>query len=349
MITINNKLYSERELRNIYTSYSNLDGYYREILEFIAQWMDDTEYITVETTGSTGTPKKIIHKKVHMMQSAINTQQYLGLLPSDSALLCLPVKYISGKMMIVRAFVTKFNLIIQQPSSNPFSMINARVDFASITPYQLSKSFETLKNMAIRNIIVGGAEIPASLEKKLDEIPSNIYATYGMTETCSHIALRKVNGKDASPAYEALAGVSFSTNENYCLIINAKNIADKPIETRDVVELIDDKHFKWLGRFDNVINSGGIKIFPEEIEKKIETLIPYPFIIAGEKDENLSETVCLYIEHDTELSNSEKNQLIDKLKTVLEKYQMPRKIRSIKQFVYSNNGKLLRKETIGKL
>ncbi len=349
MLKINGKIYETDQLKSLCKQYFQLNGWESDIYHFIEQWFNENEFINVQTSGSTGEPKIIQLKKNHLIQSAKLTCDFFALNNSCNALLCLPVKYIAGKMMIVRAFIGQFNLITIAPTVNPFENINEPIDFVAITPHQLAHSIQTLKDKKIKNIIVGGADISPILEKEAQLLPSNIFATYGMTETASHVAIRRINGKNASNLYEALPPVTFDIDELNRLIIHANYFTYSPIYTNDIVKLIDNKHFIWIGRYDNVINSGGIKVFPEEVEKKISPFIPCPFFIGPFPDNFLSEIVCLYLEtSSSKISTIVQEELIHSIKPLLEKHQLPRKIVLLEKFVYSPNGKLLRKETVKK-
>lgn len=349
MLSLNGQTYSHRELQQLCSQFRQQNDWEGDIFRFIAEWIDEeTDSIEVQTSGSTGTPKSIVLKKEHLIESAIRTMHYLDLRAENNALLCLPARYIAGKMMIVRAFVTGYNLITVVPSANPFAHLEQPVDFAAITPHQLSQSYETLRQINIRNIIVGGAEIPPSLEAKIQNIPSAVFATYGMTETGSHVALRRINGNHASSLYEALPDVNFDVDTQNRLIIHATYLTYTPLHTNDIVELIDDKHFRWLGRYDNAINSGGIKIYPEEVERKITPCIPYNFFVGSLPHETFSEMVCLFIERTTPLSEDEQQILIQHISPLLSPFQLPKKIVCLPQFEYTSTGKLLRKNTCQK-
>ncbi|MGC8803911.1 MAG: AMP-binding protein [Bacteroidales bacterium] len=347
MLKLNGRKYTRIELQQLCLRYRDQDDWLGDIFRFIDEWLDQsTDSIQVQTSGSTGVPKIIPLKKQHLIQSAIRTQAFFNLTSDDKALLCLPARYIAGKMMIVRAFVVGYDLITVAPSANPFEQLAQPIDFTAITPYQLSSSLETLRGLNIRNVIVGGAEVPPQLEARLQQLPSAIYATYGMTETGSHVALRPINGNNASPLYEALPDVTFSVDQHMRLIIQADYLTYSPLQTNDVVELIDSKHFRWLGRYDHVINSGGIKIFPEEVERIIAPFIPYSFFIASQPDEVFSEVVCLYIERSSPLSETEQQALLQQIKPLLTSYQLPKRIVVLPRFIFSASGKLLRKETL---
>jgi len=316
-----------------------------DIFQFIRQWLDDCDTISVSTSGSTGHPKTIKLLKHHMIQSALMTRRFFCLDENTTALLCLPTEYIAGKMMIARAFVTGYNLITVLPSASPLKKIKQEIDFTALTPYQLFHSVDDIKRLNIKQIIVGGGEISTGLEMKIMDLPSDIFATYGMTETCSHVALRKTNGKDATDIYTALEGIYFRQDERKCLVIQAPMLSDKKIVTSDVAELIDETHFRWLGRYDNVINTGGVKVFPEIIEKRISGLIDRPFFISSLKDSELSEKVIMVIEGEP-FGHSRESLLVKAFEKHLTKYEKPRKFLYTEHFVYSESGKILREKTL---
>ncbi len=347
-IRLNDQEYSKRYILEYCDNPDWLNSheeYLKQIFLFMKEWVNESDSIPVQTSGSTGTPKIIRLKKKHMIHSAMLTQQYFQLNNNSNALLCMPVEYIAGKMMIVRAFVTGFNLNAISPSANPFKAIKQKIDFTAVTPFQLYHSLEDLKHLNIKKIIVGGGDISVDLKYKIRNLQTKIYATYGMTETCSHVALRKVNEEDAADAFTALKGISFQQDERECLIILAPGLSEAKIVTNDVVELSDNTHFIWKGRFDNVINTGGIKVYPEVIEKKISGIIGRPFFISSLKDEILSEKVILFIEGEA-LPTDENKNIVHQLKERLAKYEIPKEIIFTGKFYYSASGKIRRKQTI---
>ena len=279
------------------------------IYQFLENWFDQSEFILLETSGSTGTPKTIKLSKASMRNSAHMTNNYFELSKDISALLCLPASYIAGKMMLVRAIVGGYNLTTVKPTANPFENLHELIDFAAITPFQLFHSIESLKSKKVKKLIVGGSPISNMLESHAMNIPTALYETYGMTETCSHIALRRFNGLEKSNFFTVLNGISIHKDERHCLIIEAPHLLDSEIITNDIVEIISPKSFKWLGRYDSVINSGGVKIHPEQVEKKLENVISVGFFIGSIPDEQLGEKVVLFIE-----SQSFTNQMIVDLK-----------------------------------
>ncbi|MBN2610794.1 MAG: AMP-binding protein [Bacteroidales bacterium] len=347
-IRLDNRQYDRDTLLTICTDspwLNKLPAYRKDIFQFIKEWLDDNETILLQTSGSTGEPKNISLKKKHMIGSAKLTQRFFALDEKTNALLCLPVKYIAGKMMIVRAFVSGYNLLTSTPKPNPFKTIKKPLDFTALTPHQLYHSLEDLKRLKIKNIIVGGGEITPELEKEIFGLPAKIYATYGMTETCSHVALRKVNGHGAADYYSALPGITFKTDSRGCLVVLAPGISDKTIVTNDMVDLINSTRFRWLGRFDNVINTGGIKIFPETVEKKISGIIKESFFIGKSSDIALSEKLVLYIEGSKSLAGKEA-AVLDSLRRLLEPYEVPKEVVFIGKFTRSGSGKILRDQTL---
>jgi O-succinylbenzoic acid--CoA ligase len=280
-----------------------------------------------------------------MRNSARMTNAFFGLNETSTALLCLPASYIAGKMMVVRAIEGKFNLITVEPKANPFENLQQAIDFTAITPYQLQHSLEEINKLEIKKIIVGGAKINSDSEAAIKQLCSAVYETYGMTETCSHIALRAVNGNNKSDYFKVLSGISIRKNENDCLCINAPHLLSDEITTNDIVELIDSERFLIKGRFDNIINSGGVKLNPEQIEQKLETLISVPFFISSKPDSALGNKVILVIQSSPFTSESEA-KLMQALDVTLEKYERPKEIVYIPQFSYSVSNKLLKAETL---
>ncbi len=311
--------------------------------EFMEQWLNIDPYMKVQTSGSTGKPKEWRVKKDQMLQSAARTAKYFDFQPGNTVLLCLPMHYIAGKMMVVRALFSQLSLYTVEPSNRPFQEISKKqkIDFVPLVPTQLEGS-KNLNN--VQKILLGGGVVNPSLEQSLQMETSEIYHGYGMTETLSHIALRRVNGRERSEAYKVLEGIDIGVDERSCLTISSSTF-DRDIQTNDVIELIDPTHFIWKGRKDFVINSGGIKFSPEEIEQKIQSLLSQPFFIAGLPDKKLGEKVCLFIEGE-EPDLKIKNLLIEKIARQLKKYEKPRAVFYIKKFERTSSGKIKRKATI---
>lgn len=300
--------------------------------DFLLDWFDDKTYIDMYTSGTTGEPKTIRVEKNAMVQSALSTGDFFGLEPGDRVLHCLPTNYVAGKMMFVRSFILGLDMDFVAPSSNPLENNDKKYDFAAMVPLQAKNSIKKLIN--IKKVIIGGVKVHKSLEQELVKLPIEIYETYGMTETITHIAAKKIGVE----AFTTLPHVTVSVNENQCLEILAENIGNEKIVTNDVVKLISDTQFVWLGRFDNVINSGGIKIMPEQVEGKLSTLIPRRYFINGESDDTLGEKVVLYVEGD---AIKIENSVFD----VLDKYEKPKEIVFIPKFKETATGKIMREES----
>ncbi len=347
-IKLNGEIFNREKIADLKTSYESTVSWQSSIYEFLTNWFDDSDFIVSFTSGSTGTPKEIRLLKTSMRNSARMTNAFFGLDKTKTALLCLPASYIAGKMMLVRGIVGGFNLIIVEPKANPFENLTLLIDFTAITPYQLYHSAETLKSGTIRNIIVGGGHINAKLEALAAEISASLYETYGMTETASHIALRCLNGNRKSDYFTVLDGVSIRQDERNCLAISASHLAEKEFISNDIVELKDSKSFRWLGRFDSVINSGGVKIHPEQLEKKLEEYIASNFFISSVPDELLGNKVVLVIESETFNHEREEN-LKAHFAKVLSKYEIPKQIFYLSAFIYSESNKFLRNETLAKV
>jgi len=279
-----------------------------------------------------------------MIESAMQTGEFLGLKEKQSALLCLSPETIAGKMMIVRAIVFHLNLHVGAISSQPFQNLEVEIDFVAMIPLQLSNSLDSNpeKLTRIKNIIIGGGIIPPTLITKLKNNKLTVFHTYGMTETISHIAMRKV-GIIYEESYTALGETIFSEVDGQ-LVIHSPILEDKSITTNDNVQIIDNKHFIYKGRADFVINSGGVKIHPEELENKLYAVISQPFFITSLPDEYFGEKVVLIIEYARTIILSDLN-----LKEVLKPYEHPKEIYCIAQFVRTESGKINRLETMRKL
>lgn len=322
----------------------------KEIGQFIMNWTSKDDFIHVNTSGSTGKPKSIVLQKDHMVNSAMATGTFFNLEAGNSALHCLPTEFIAGKMMLVRAMVLGFKIDCIAPSSKPSVNTDKGYDFAAMVPLQLENSLHEIDN--IRLIIVGGAPVPYKLNQRLLEKRTNIFETYGMTETITHIAARHLNPpkeihmEQRVRPFQTLPDVSIETNSRNCLVIKAPKISAGTIITNDIVNLISDKEFEWVGRFDTVINSGGIKLVPEQIERELTLVMKRPFFVSGLPDSSLGQRLVLVVEGEIE-----KEQVMDMLKkhVGLNKFQIPKEIYTISRFSRTSNGKLNRKKTLARI
>ncbi len=318
---------------------SFVEEFFPDSYSFLENAFDTSDTIEVTTSGSTGTPKKITILKRAMLRSAEATQQFFDLPSKTTALHCLPTDFIAGKMMWVRAIHLGWHLDVVQTDGNPLKQNEAVYDFAAMVPLQVENSLTNLNR--IKKLIIGGAPISYSLKQELKKKECLSFQTYGMTETITHIAIKKIE-EATKNHYQCLPGISISQDARACLLIEAPHVSEDKISTNDIVRLISPSEFEWLGRFDNVINSGGIKLFPEQIEEKIAPILTFPFIITALPDEKLGQKVLLLIESIVEISNLEKQLL----QTDLSKFEMPKEIHYLQSFVRTKNGKINRNNTL---
>lgn len=315
----------------------------QRVISFIDEWFADSKTVKVQTSGSTGTPKVFDIEKERMQYSAKKTCDILRLKEGDSALLCLPVDYISGKMMVVRAIERKLKLVVNTPSAKPLSELNKEIDFCAISPLQVENSLDKIH--LIKNIIIGGAAVSESLKIKISqtlrstETQSSIFETYGMSETLSHIALKQIYPL-AEDYFKVLDGVEISLDERSCLQIFAPKLNPELLKTNDLVEINDGKDFTFLGRIDNVINSAGLKIYPERLESLVKKEIPNEVVFVGVADELLGQKLLLVIEGE---QNKKITQQLEKIIYPSKNHQ-PKEIIFIEKFPRIPNGKIDRRE-----
>ncbi|MDB4292699.1 AMP-binding protein [Maribacter sp.] len=317
----------------------------KAIGEFLCDWLDDSPTLEVQTSGATGMPKRIVLQKLHMVNSALATGKFFDLQAGSSALLCLSADYIAGKMMLIRAMALGLRLDSLAPASNPLREIDKEYDFGAMVPLQLQNSIQKIAR--IKTLLVGGAPLSTSLKERLKNTPSRIFETYGMTETITHIAVKEIATAstltEQSETFKALPGVRFSTDLRNCLEIDAPKVTNEQIITNDVVQMISDTEFQWLGRYDNLINSGGVKLHPEQVEKKLLGIIDAPFFVTGIADVVLGEKLVLVIEGEIDVAS-----VLEKIKvnTVLERFEIPKALFTLPQFIMTGSGKIRRKETM---
>ncbi len=317
-----------------------------DILSFLEEWNSKKEFILSKTSGSTGIPKEIELPKQAMKLSAKMTGDFFGLTEGNSALLCLPVNFIAGKMMIVRAAELKLKLYCVEPKSTLRLRSAADInefDFVPMTPMQVENSFDELSK--IKTLLIGGAPLAESLREKLMLLPTKCFESYGMTETITHIALKEISDE----FFTTLKDIKITQDGRGCLIIQTPYFEEKII-TNDMVEIKNETRFKWLGRFDHVINSGGIKLFPEQIEKKLKPFIKEEFIITSLPDEILGEKLILIIECSDfaqQLSFSKRSSKFEIRNSPLEKFEIPKETYCIEEFPRTESGKIKRNELMG--
>ena len=311
----------------------------RDVEAFITEWNGTSEKITVKTSGSTGVPKEITLDKVWMIHSANSTCDFFNLTNSNSAALCLSIETIGGLMMIVRAIIREMTLLVYDVNSNPIKDNTEQIDFIALVPMQVSIILQESKAVLekCRNIIIGGAPINNQLLTDIQNSNINAWQTFGMTETISHIALKRLSYENST--YELLENIEISTSQNDCLIVNAPLLGVYNLQTNDCIKILSPKEFTWTGRLDYVINSGGIKLHPEEIELKLASTIDKPFFIFGLDDPILGSACCIAVEskpYDIKLD----------FKTILSKYEVPKKMFFFSQFERGASDKINRALTL---
>jgi o-succinylbenzoate---CoA ligase len=308
---------------------------------FLLDWYSDSDEIICYTSGSTGPAKELVLSKAKMKRSAEITGNYFKLHTHTIGLLCLSLHSIAGKMMLVRAIELGFKLIITEPSSNPLKNLSIPVSFVAMVPLQvytcIHHELEKLKK--INQILIGGGEISTELENeiKCHQLPA--FHSFGMTETVSHIAMRDLL-KTKSPIFEALESTQFTSVKNQ-LVIKSDLTDQLPLKTNDLVEIIDSTHFKWLGRKDNVINTGGIKIPVEDLERKLSSTLKVPFFMIGEKDKKYGESITLCIE-----SSEKIEHLNEYIHSCLSSFERPKNIFYCTEFVRTPLQKIKRQESL---
>jgi O-succinylbenzoic acid--CoA ligase len=341
-----------------------------DLEEFLAEWHNDSPTVLVHTSGSTGKPKPMLVEKRRMEASARITCGFLGLKSGDSALLCMSLDYIAGKMMVVRALSFGLRLIVVKPSGNPLGTVAEPVDFAAMVPMQVYNSLqvpeECKKLMAIKHLIIGGGAIDDALASELKTFPNAVWSTYGMTETLSHIALRRLNGPEASEWYTPFEGVGISLNDEGCLVVDAPAVCAEPLVTNDIAELRPETtdedcqtassgiasgqpangavgrriQFRILGRRDNVICSGGVKIQIEQVEQVLRAHTDVPLLITKTADRLLGEQVVMLTE------SSDLSSLQSLCRRVLPRYWQPRRILTVDSLPLTPTGKPARSEAM---
>lgn len=318
------------------------------LITFLRQWWSSEEYVTVQTSGSTGTPKRIRLTKCAMRRSGLRSNRYFHIEASTRLLLAMNLRYIGAKMMVVRALLAGAELIVVPPSSHPLATLSAAPQFVSLVPLQLHHTLEVPAERELlsqaEQLIIGGGAIHPTVEAQLSTLPVAAYATYGMTETISHIALRRLNGPHTSPLFYPLEGVHLSQGSDGELIIEDRLLYPEGLSltTHDLVELYPDGGFTIEGRADNIVNSGGVKISPEPIERKLSATLDIPLAISWIADAALGQKLVLVLEGDN-LPEALEKRLDETCEQLLPPYHRPKEIRCVAQLPHNDNGKLDRR------
>ncbi|NJB83909.1 AMP-binding protein [Wenyingzhuangia aestuarii] len=334
---------------------------------FLQEWFSDSETLIVQTSGSTGTPKLVAIKKEFMENSSKATGSFFNLQEGTKALCCLSTAYIAGKMMVIRALTLGWELDVVAPVSNPLENVFEPYDFCAMVPMQAKASLWDLH--LVKKLLIGGGVVSQSLQESLEGLSTQCYASYGMTETVSHVAVKRLNHYISTPLddqnhenfdsngfrksvqsgvevesrsyFKLLPNITISQDDRGCLVIDAPLLSDEKVITNDIIKQHSASEFEWLGRFDNVINSGGVKLHPEQIEKELSKCIQQRFFVAGVSDEVLGEKLILVVEGtSSELNLTGLN---------LSKYELPKEIYFLPQFIETTTNKIQRQKTLSML
>ena len=316
-----------------------------EIFDFLGEWFSDKNQFEIKTSGTTGSPKIESLKRESFISSARITINTFDLMEGDTLLLCLPMNFVAGKMMLIRAIVGRMKVLAFQPSINPIKDLQYPVTFAAFTPHQLQTilNINPIKIDLIEKAIIGGSPVNSGLQKQLGNFKTDFFETFGMSETLTHVAIKALNGANKSDFFKVLNGFNIRIDEDDRLIIEADHLKNSSLYTSDIIDLINTKEFKWLGRSDDVINSGGIKLFPLSIENRISKQIDLEIIVGKRSDKNLGEIAILFIEGEP-FNETRLAELNIELTKLLDKFEIPKEILFKTEFPRNKNGKIIRSE-----
>ena len=339
---LNGYFYDRNTLKEVaYDFVKEGDQYENFLGDFLLDWLDHSNSIYLESSLVSTQPKKILFKKQSLVNSAISTGNFFGVSVGDTALHCLPANYIAGKMMLIRAMILGLEIDLISPSKNPFYKNQKTYDFVAMTPIQAFNSLSELGK--VKKLIVGGAYVSLSLQESLIKAKVNAFETYGMMETLSHIAIRTMT--DSVSEFKCLPDVKVQQDERKCLVINAPKLDVKHLTTNDQVELLSSTRFRLIGRIDNVINSGGLKLHPEQIERKLSKNLSFHFFIDSISDSLLGEKVVLVVKDDPQIEFKKLHKQIKEC-TSLEAFEIPKAIICVKDFIQTYSGKIKRKASM---
>lgn len=340
LLTLNGSTYNKAQIKELVRSTKvNKSPEMSDLFTFLSYWFDESDTLIVQTSGSTGAPKKWKVRKDRMMQSARLTCEFLDLRRGDTALLCMNLRYIGAMMIVVRSLVCGLNLIVRPASGHPLKDVNQPIDFAAMVPLQVYNTLQSFdekeKLIRVKCLIIGGGTVDERLQQALSDFPYPIYSTYGMTETLSHIALRRLNGSEASSRYVSFDSVCLSLSAEQTLVIDAPLVSDGVLVTNDIAHLYPDGTFEILGRKDNVINSGGIKIQIEQLEQQINKHFDLPFAVTSVPDCKLGEAVVMLIAGDVDIQ-----ALLRLFSDVLPAYHSPKYLITVDSIPLTETGKI---------
>ena len=313
--------------------------------EFVSDWQSDSPTLLVHTSGSTGKPKPMLVEKRRMEASARITCGFLGLRAGDTALLCMPLDFIAGKMVVVRSLVWGLQLVAVEPSGHPLKGLTESPTFAAMVPMQVYNSLKVEEERRllrdIKHLIIGGGAINRDMAEALRGFPNAVWSTYGMTETLSHIALRRLSGAEASEWYEPFDGVGVTTNADGCLVIDAPAVCAQPLVTNDIAEIAPDgRRFRIRGRRDNVVCSGGLKLQIEEMEARLQPHLNVPYMISKRPDDKFGEAVVLLAVTD------DMESVCEVCRKHMPRYEQPRYFLAVSELPMTPTGKPARAEAM---
>lgn len=318
------------------------ESFEASLADFLAEWFNPLPVLKVQTSGSTGTPKELWVEKERMRNSARLTVAFLGLQAGDSALICMPLKYIGGKMVIVRALIAGLNLIPVTPSGHPMATLETAPVFAAMTPMQVFNSIQIATEKErleqIQHLIIGGGAIDNELAQVLKKFPKAVWSTYGMTETLSHIALRRLSGPEASEWYTPFNQVSLSLSAEGTLIIQTPTVNPETLVTNDLVTFNSEGQFRIIGRKDNVINTGGVKVQIEQVETLLKPRLTFDIQITGVPDPKFGERIVLLAETGENLNDRQRN-LLEEAFNSLPPYWRPKETIPVPSLPKTGSGK----------
>jgi len=350
-LTYQNQTYNLLDIQSVEISKLSFSEYLQQSIVFCQEWLSGKEHFVVNTSGSTGIPKPIGISRRQMLESVHLTTLAFGLKGGEKALVCLHTGYIAGKMMLVRGLELGWQMQLQEPSNNPLEYITEIFDFVALVPLQLQTILEkTPEKIELLNqfqtVILGGAGVSASLETLIESLQVSVYHTYAMTETITHIATRMLNTSQKQAYFKIIEGIKIRLDERGCLCIISPTTNFEEITTNDIAEIIDNQYFKILGRIDNIINSGGIKIQLEKVESLLETVwtrlvLKSRFFCMGLSDEMYGQILSLCIEGKP-LPKETENLIIKELSTLTDRYHLPKRIFYQEKFLETETGKIKR-------
>ena len=313
--------------------------------EFVSDWQSDSPTLLVHTSGSTGKPKPMLVEKRRMEASARITCGFLGLRAGDTALLCMPLDFIAGKMVVVRSLVWGLQLVAVEPSGHPLKGLTESPTFAAMVPMQVYNSLKVEEERRllrdIKHLIIGGGAVNSDMAEELRGFPNVVWSTYGMTETLSHIALRRLSGAEASEWYEPFDGVGVTTSADGCLVIDAPAVCAQPLVTNDIAEIAPDgRRFRIRGRRDNVVCSGGLKLQIEEMEARLQPHLNVPYMISKRPDDKFGEAVVLLAVTD------DMESVCEVCRKHMPRYEQPRYFLAVSELPMTPTGKPARAEAM---